>query len=162
MGAASISVAKSALTIAVRHATRRRQFGDEPTGLETLILDYPTHQRRLMPRLAATFAYHFAFERLIDDYMAGDLDPRVLEAQAAGLKAYGTWHAIDTVQACREACGGVGYLAENRFGALRADADVFTTYSEAAGNSLMFAMTEHALQQAKGMSPMTFQLALPC
>jgi acyl-CoA oxidase len=127
VGAASISVAKSALAIAVRYATRRRQFG--PSGQpETLILDYPAHQRRLMPRLAATFAYHFAFERLIDDYVAGIMDSRVLEAQTAGLKAYGSWHAVDTVQACREACGGAGYLAENRFGALRADADVFTTY----------------------------------
>ena len=127
VGAASISVAKSALAIAVRYATRRRQFG--PAGEpETLILDYPAHQRRLMPRLAATFAYHFAFERLIDDYVVGTMDQRALEAQAAGLKAYGSWHAIDTVQACREACGGAGYLAENRFGALRADADVFTTY----------------------------------
>ena len=127
VGAASISVAKSALAIAVRYATRRRQFGAEGEP-ETVILDYPTHQRRLMPRLAATYAYHFAFERLIDDYVAGEMDSRVLEAQAAGLKAYGSWHAIDTVQACREACGGAGYLAENRFGALRADADVFTTY----------------------------------
>jgi len=127
VGAASISVAKSALTIAVRYGTRRRQFGAEGEA-ETLILDYPTHQRRLMPRLAGTFAYHFAFERLIDDYVAGEMDSRVLEAQAAGLKAYGSWHAIDTVQACREACGGAGYLAVNRFGSLRADADVFTTY----------------------------------
>lgn len=127
VGAAAISVAKSALTIAIRYGTTRRQFGPEG-GPETLILDYPTHQRRLMPRLAATYAYHFAFERLIDDYVAGEMDSRVLEAQAAGLKAYGSWHTIDTVQACREACGGAGYLAENRFGALRADADVFTTY----------------------------------
>lgn len=127
VGAASISVAKSALAIAVRYATRRRQFG-APGEPETPILDYPAHQRRLMPRLATTFAYHFAFERLIDDYVAGTMDSRVLETQAAGLKAYGSWHAIDTVQACREACGGAGYLAENRFGALRADADVFTTY----------------------------------
>ncbi len=127
VGAASISVAKSALAIAVRYATVRRQFGAEGEA-ETRILDYPAHQRRLMPRLASTFAYHFAFERLIDDYVAGEVDTRVVEAQAAGLKAYGSWHAIDTVQACREACGGAGYLAENRFGALRADADVFTTY----------------------------------
>jgi acyl-CoA oxidase len=127
VGAASISAAKSALTIAIRYGTRRRQFAGDDDA-ETLLLNYPTHQRRLMPRLAGTFAHHFAFEKLIDDYVSGDIDSRVLEAQAAGLKAYGTWHAIDTIQACREACGGAGYLAENRFGALRADADVFTTY----------------------------------
>lgn len=127
VGAAAVSVAKSALTIAVRYATRRRQFGPEGEA-ETLILDYRAHQRRLMPRLAGTFAYHFAFENLIDEYAAGSMESRTLEAEAAGLKAYGSWHAIDTVQACREACGGAGYLAENRIGAMRADADVFTTY----------------------------------
>ena len=38
------------------------------------------------------------------------------------------WHATDTIQACREACGGAGYLRSNRFAALKADTDVFTTF----------------------------------
>ena len=33
-----------------------------------------------------------------------------------------------TIQTCREACGGAGYLSENRLGELRADTDVFTTF----------------------------------
>ena len=40
----------------------------------------------------------------------------------------GTWHATRTIQECREACGGAGYLSENRFAALKADTDVFTTF----------------------------------
>ncbi len=36
--------------------------------------------------------------------------------------------ATDTIQACREACGGQGYLAESRFAALKADTDVFATF----------------------------------
>jgi acyl-CoA oxidase len=40
----------------------------------------------------------------------------------------GTWHASYTIQQCREACGGAGYLSVNRFDALRADTDVFTTF----------------------------------
>src|SRR3954453_17444479 len=32
------------------------------------------------------------------------------------------------IQECREACGGAGYLSANRFDALRADTDVFTTF----------------------------------
>lgn len=127
VGHAAISAAKSAITIAVRYGARRRQFGPDG-GPELPLLEYPTHQRRLLPRLATTYAYHFAFERLIDDYVSGGADVRRLEATAAGLKAFGTWHAVDTIQAAREACGGAGYLAENRLGPLRADSDVFVTY----------------------------------
>ncbi|MEZ5333030.1 MAG: acyl-CoA dehydrogenase [Thermoanaerobaculia bacterium] len=124
----SLSVAKSALTIAVRYATRRRQFG--PAGEpETLLLDYPSHQRRLLPRLARTYALHFALRDLAEGFVASDAEERrEIETAAAGLKALATWHCTDTVQACREACGGQGYLAENRFAALKADSDVFTTF----------------------------------
>jgi acyl-CoA oxidase len=44
------------------------------------------------------------------------------------MKAMATWHATHTVQECREACGGLGYLSVNRFAALKADSDVFTTF----------------------------------
>jgi acyl-CoA oxidase len=53
---------------------------------------------------------------------------RELESRAAGLKAAQTWHATRTIQACREALGGAGYLAENRLPGLKADTDVFTTF----------------------------------
>jgi acyl-CoA oxidase len=53
---------------------------------------------------------------------------RELESRAAGIKAVGTWHATRTIQVCREACGGAGYLAENRLPMLKADTDVFTTF----------------------------------
>ena len=59
VSAASISAAKSALTIAVRYGLRRRQFGP-PGEDEVVILDYRAHQRRLMPLLAKTYALHFA------------------------------------------------------------------------------------------------------
>ena len=52
---ASISASKVALTIAIRRALERRQFGP-PGGSEALLLDYRTHQRRLLPALAKTYA----------------------------------------------------------------------------------------------------------
>lgn len=128
VAAAGASVAKSALTIAIRYGARRRQFGAEGEP-ETVLLDFRTHQRRLMPRLATTYALEFALSHLATRYVESSPDDRRdVESLAAGLKAYTTWHATDTVQACREACGGQGYLAVNRFASLKADSDVFTTF----------------------------------
>ncbi len=125
---AAQSVARSALTIAVRYATRRRQFGPSG-GPERVLMDYRTHQRRLLPRLATSYALSFALRELARAYAENDSeDRRELEAAAAGLKAFSTWHTTDTVQEARECCGGQGYLAENRFAALKADSDVFTTF----------------------------------
>ena len=134
ISAGSISAAKTALTIASRYGLRRRQFG--PSGkMEVPVLDYRTQQRRLMPRLAKTFALHFAqqelsakFHRVFSDPSVSDRDRRQLESLAAGMKAIATWHSIDTIQQCRESCGGAGYMAVNRFAALRADIDIFTTF----------------------------------
>ena len=142
VGGASISATKVALTIAIRHAARRRQFGPPDAEIEVPLLDYRVHQRRLLPALARTYALHFTqagvvteLDRIFgaDDGTAEQseeeqLARRELESRAAGLKAIATWHATATIQTCREACGGAGYLSENRLGELKADTDVFTTF----------------------------------
>ena len=138
VGGAGINASKVALAIAVEYARHRRQFGNPGSGQEQLLLDYGMHQRRLFPLLARTYALHFAQERVaadlhrvfsdLEDDGAAELARRSLEARAAGTKAMGTWHASRTIQECREACGGAGYLSVNRFDALRADTDVFTTF----------------------------------
>jgi acyl-CoA oxidase len=142
VGGASISATKGALTIAVRHADKRRQFGPPDSEEEMPLLDYRVHQRRLLPALARTYALHFTQEGVVaeldrifgaDDGTAEQSDEeqrsrRELESRAAGLKAIATWHANETIQVCREACGGAGYLTENRFGELLADTEVFTTF----------------------------------
>jgi acyl-CoA oxidase len=135
---AGINAAKVALTLAVRYAVRRRQFSPTSSGEEELLLDYGLHQRRLLPLVAESYALHFAQEVLrtqthevFSTEPGEEEDPRArreLEARAAGTKALGTWHATRTIQECREACGGAGYLAVNRFAALKADTDVFTTF----------------------------------
>jgi acyl-CoA oxidase len=135
------SATKVALTIAIRYGDARRQFAG-PDGTEIRLLDYLAHQRKLLPALAKTYALHFAQLELVtglhettpdlDDPDAplpmAHPDRRELEARAAGVKAVGTWHATSTIQACRQACGGAGYLAENRLPGLKADTDVFTTF----------------------------------
>lgn len=129
VGMAGVNVSKSALTIAIKYAANRRQFAPKDGEKETLLLDYPTHQRRLFPRLAKSYAYYFSLLKLAEEYKSADEDEmRNVETKAAGLKALATWHNTDTIQECREACGGKGYLSENRFDALKADSDIFTTF----------------------------------
>jgi acyl-CoA oxidase len=136
ISAASVSAAKTALTIAIRHGLSRRQFGPSDDAPEVPLLSYRTHQRRLLPLLARTYALHFAQQELTRRFDAvtrsGDAGPetehRQLETLAAGLKAAASWHAVETIQTCRECCGGAGYMAANRLAALRDDTDIFTTF----------------------------------
>ncbi|MGW8947484.1 acyl-CoA dehydrogenase family protein [Streptomyces koyangensis] len=135
VGGAAVNAAKVALTIATRYATRRRQFEPAPGEQEQLLLDYGLHQRRLLPLIARTYALHFAQDvvrtRLHEVFSGIETDDqarRELEARAAGTKALTTWHATRTIQECREACGGAGYLSLNRFAALKSDSDIFTTF----------------------------------
>ena len=131
IAAASVSTAKTALAIAVRYASRRRQFGAEGEP-ERPILGYLALQRELLPRLAKTYALHFGVRDLQARFAAGDPSQQgEIEVLAAGLKAVASTHNLETIQACREACGGKGYLAENRFGRLHDDTDVFTTFEGA-------------------------------
>ncbi|MEV4940595.1 acyl-CoA dehydrogenase family protein [Streptomyces zaomyceticus] len=135
VGGAGISVSKVALAVATRYAVRRRQFEAASDSEEQVLLDYGLHQRRLLPLIARTYALHFAQDVVrshLHDVFSGVADDaearRRLESRAAGLKALATWHATRVVQECREACGGAGYLAVNRFAALKSDSDVFTTF----------------------------------
>jgi acyl-CoA oxidase len=130
----AIITSKLALTIALRYAAERRQFpgaSDE----EVVLLDYQRHQRRLLPRLAGTYAMSFAhedflavFDGVFSGRRASDDDRQDLETIAAALKPLSTWAALDILQEAREACGGAGYLAQNRVAQLRADLDVFVTF----------------------------------
>ncbi|KAG0167918.1 fatty-acyl coenzyme A oxidase [Apophysomyces sp. BC1034] len=122
------NVSKKALSIAIRYAAVRRQFSNSKSNVETKLIDYPIHQRRLMPLLAQTFAMLFTGAEMTEMYnkmMARlenarpedqDLD-EVLEtlkethSTSAGLKAFCTWNCLSTIEQCRQACGGHGYSA---------------------------------------------------
>lgn len=163
VGGSAAAAARVALDIATRYALERRQFEAPKSTEEVLIMDYLVHQRRLLPLIAKSYALQFAQNELVAKCHALQTsdDPdaeeqRELEARAAGLKAANTWHASRTIQEAREACGGAGYLAENRLIALRADTDVFTTFE--GDNHVLTQLVAKELLTAyaddiKGMSP---------
>ncbi|WP_136518126.1 MULTISPECIES: acyl-CoA dehydrogenase family protein [Cellulomonas] len=131
---AAVNASKIALAIAVTYANQRRQFAGGGSD-EVTLLDYGQHQRRLLPLVAETYAAAFAHEELLaafDDVFSGRGDTpenrEDLETLAAALKPTSTWGALRTIQTAREACGGQGFLAENRLTGLHADMDVYVTF----------------------------------
>jgi acyl-CoA oxidase len=163
VGGSAAAAARVALDIATRYALQRRQFEAPKSDNEVLIMDYLVHQRRLLPLIAKSYALQFAQNELVakcHELQTSDNpdaeEQRELEARAAGLKAANTWHASKAIQEAREACGGAGYLAENRLIALRADTDVFTTFE--GDNHVLTQLVAKELLTAyaddiKGMSP---------
>jgi acyl-CoA oxidase len=67
---------------------------------------------------------------------------------AAGLKSFATWHRAETVNKCRECCGGQGFSSYNRIAELIADYHVDTTF-EGDNTVLMQQLTKSMLEEAK-------------
>jgi acyl-CoA oxidase len=164
VGGSAAAAARVALDISTRYALQRRQFKAPDDGAqEVLLMDYLAHQRRLFPLIAKSYALQFAQNELVTklhEIQTTEIpDPeeqREVESHAAGLKAANTWHATRTIQECREACGGAGYLAENRLIGLKGDTDVFTTFE--GDNTVLSQLVAKALLTAyaddiRGMSP---------
>ena len=129
VGSAANSAAKAGLTVAVRYGSRRRQFGPAG-GAEVVILDYLSHQRRLLPLVATSYGLSFALSRLAEDFgaMPAGADTREVEGRAAALKSMASWHGTRALQEAREACGGEGFRWSARIAHRKADSDIFTTF----------------------------------
>ena len=154
--AASVSLLRSAATVAVRYSLQRQQFGP-PDAPEVAILDYQTQQEKLMPMLAAAYGLGFAKDFLVAQYaeMKSSRDEKLVadvHSLSAGLKAYVTNYTANALSVCRECCGGHGYAAVNRFGAWRSDHDIFKTFE--GDNTVL-------LQQTAG-APLRPPLPGPC
>ncbi|MGB3544008.1 acyl-CoA dehydrogenase [Rubrivirga sp.] len=144
VGAAGNSAAKAGLTVAVRYANRRRQFGPAG-GEEVVIMDYLSHQRRLLPLVATSYGLSFALDGLARDFasLPPGSDTREIEARAAALKTMASWHGTRSLQEAREACGGEGFRWSARIAHRKADSDIFTTFE--GDNTVL------QLQVAKGL-----------
>lgn len=126
------------VTIAIRYGVGRTQFKAalaKESDPESQLLNYPLHQRRLIPLLAMTYAFSNGANVLqetltttmdeLDKAVAADdkskLDASVEEMKSlfiasGSLKSTCTWLTLNTIDQCRQACGGHGYSAYSGFG----------------------------------------------
>ena len=161
-------VLKQAVTIAVRYACVRKQGwrgggrkgkgGDN--GQEVTLMDYETHQRRLIPIVASALALQStakavqaAVARLVTSLSSPSPPPSVfaslesVHATTCGLKAFGTWYVNDAIEVCRQSLGGQGYSTHALLPNVRNDWAVQCTWE--GDNTVL------ALQCAKHMLRMT-------
>lgn len=135
----ALAAAKVGLATTIKYSDNRRQFGPD-SGQEVPILNYRMHQLRLMPYLANAYALTFALQYLTKRFInRTEADMQEIEALAAGLKAYTTWNVRNTLQECREATGGKGYLSENRIDDLKNDTEIYTTFE--GDNTVLMQLT---------------------
>ena len=97
------ATALGARTSRSRTRNQRRQFDSGSGTDEVVLLDYGKHQRRLLPRLATTYAQFFAHDEFLqkfDGVFSGKHrhpeEREDLETLAAALKPLSTWNALDT------------------------------------------------------------------
>ncbi|KAF6252133.1 acyl-CoA dehydrogenase/oxidase [Scenedesmus sp. NREL 46B-D3] len=127
-------------TIALRYAADRPQFGNK------LIGDYLTHQRRLLPGLAVTYALQLGMKQLkVGPAPTAQPPPdaKLVHVLSSGLKAAATWSRVEVLQQCRECCGGMGFLAANKIGPMKTDMDVDVTFE--GDNTVMMQQVARAL-----------------
>lgn len=147
IGQGAIDACKIGIIIAIRYSASRPQFNDK------MVLEYLTHQRLLFPALATTYAMHLSTDRL--KLLAKDRRPqdaKRVHMQSSGLKAAATWHRVEILQACRESCGGMGFLAQNRIGPMKNDMDVDVTF-EGSNPVLMQQVAKGLLDSAHRAQP---------
>lgn len=145
------SVLARGVTIATRYCAVRKQFQDrdaQDRAGEQQVLNYTMVQIRLLPLIAATFAFHFTGKAMMSLYEANqrnmsrkeekasgdtkrtagpeELNPVTdmladLHATSCGLKALASTSAGEGLEICRRACGGHGYSSFSGIGSWYAD-----------------------------------------
>lgn len=121
------------ITIATRYGVGRRQFKAataKESDDESQLMNYPLHQRRLIPILALCYAFSNGANVLArsardanniledavrnedkDGMKEGIALTKALFIASGSLKSTCTWLTLENIDKCRQACGGHGYSA---------------------------------------------------
>ncbi|KAG4077499.1 hypothetical protein HA402_002926 [Bradysia odoriphaga] len=159
-----------AVTIAVRYSASRRQFGPENSSEENSVLEYQSHQYRVLPHLATAIAFKvfsqwlsLSMNKSLIKQMMGEPNSNAaaveLHALSSSAKPYVTWTTQQGIQDCREACGGHGYLKIARLGELRNNNDGSITYE--GENNVLIQQTSNWLLSVRKSGYQSFGKVSP-
>ncbi|KAF5276539.1 hypothetical protein FQR65_LT03969 [Abscondita terminalis] len=128
-----------ALTIALRYAAIRRQFGPD-NAKEWPVLEYQSHQYRLLPYLASSYTTLLFLNCIVINKNAFHSEDSEMITELHAIlstgKPYFSFIARNAIQECREACAGLGYLSASGLGKIRSNNDANLTF-EGDNNVLM-------------------------
>ncbi|KAK2505462.1 hypothetical protein MC885_017698 [Smutsia gigantea] len=160
-----VPLLKKACVIATRYSVVRRH---DP---ETKILDYQTQQQKLLPQLAAAYAFHFLAGSLMEFFRSSysailhkdfSLLPE-LHALSSGVKAMVSDLCTQGAEVCRRACGGHGYSKLSGLPSLVNRVTASCTYE--GENTVLYLQTARFLVksylQAQAAPGSTAQRSLP-
>lgn len=112
-----------AVTIATRYSTVRRQSPINPDEPEVKVLDHITQQMKLFPQIAKAIVFKLTSDSLWNVYNDVAVELKngnferlpELHALSCCLKSVCTGEAAQSVEICRRATGGHGYLQSSGF-----------------------------------------------
>lgn len=143
-----------AVTIAMRYSIVRHQSPIDPKLPEPKIIEHVTQQMKIFPLIAKVFAIKFAADNLMRMYLKvtseierGELE-RLPELHAISccLKAVSSNEAVQSVEICRLACGGHGFLQSSGFHDIYTNCTAAQTYE--GENTVLFLQTARYLIKA--------------
>lgn len=143
-----------AVTIAMRYSIVRHQSPIDPNQPEPKVIEHVTQQMKIFPLIAKVFAIKFAADNLMRMYLKvtseierGDLErlPE-LHALSCCLKAVSSNEAVQSVEICRLACGGHGFLQSSGFHDIYTNCTAAQTYE--GENTVMLLQTARYLMKA--------------
>lgn len=142
------------VTIVTRYSLVRRQSPIDPNLPEPKIMEHVTQQLKIFPSLAKGIVFKLTAENLTNvwnevsrDIERGNLErlPE-LHAISCALKAIVTNETVETIQTCRRACGGHGYLNSSGFHDIYGSAAAAQAYE--GENTVMLLQTARFLMKA--------------
>ena len=148
----------AAATISTRYSTVRRQSPINPKQPEPKIIEHVTQQMKIFPVIAKAVVFKLAadylwttYEQVTEELAKGNL-ARLPELHALSccLKAVCSDEAAESVELCRRACGGHGYLASAGFSDVYKTSTAAQTYE--GENTVLLLQTARYLIKAWGQA----------